>query len=169
LQYLRELPRELRLLNTGGITKVKRDEDERISEYRRTFVQRAVFGGLVRAGPRSRTQKRILVAHGTTRALNEFVRPDTANSMLRTISNEAQADVMISGHAGISFHRTVENTTFVGVGSVGRAADSPAEAEYAIVDWGDPLQVDFGKVEYDASEHLRAAAKIGLPIPSMAY
>jgi predicted phosphodiesterase len=110
---------------------IKRNEqDERANEYRRTFVLRAIMGGAFRA-PVSST-KRVLVVHGSTRALNEFVRGDTAHSILAVLARDIQADVLVTGHAASSFRRDAHGVTFVGVGPV----DGPGVAEFAIVNVG---------------------------------
>lgn len=167
LAYVQSLPRDLRLFRSPSGVQVKRDQqDETVAEYRRTFFARAVFGGLFRSMPS--TGKRVLVVHGSPRALNEVVREDTANSILATIAREAQADVMISGHAGVGFQRSAPGITFVGVGNVSGPHAMPGEAEYAVVDIGESVEVEFSSATYDPTDYERALAAHGLPpgVPS---
>jgi predicted phosphodiesterase len=166
LEYLQQLPRDLRLFPAASGVRVKRDqEDEGTAEYRRNFVTRALFGGLVRTPPR--TARRVLALHGSPRALNEFVRADTANSMLVTIGQAAQADVMLSGHAGTAFEREAAGHVYVGVGSVSGLRSIPGTAEYAIVEIGSEVHTQFEALSYDAAEHERAIDAYGLPSMSL--
>jgi predicted phosphodiesterase len=163
LEYLRGLPQDLRLFQSAAGTEVKRDsEDPLLAEHRRTFFARLLFGGLASRPPRQ-TSKRVMIVHGSPRALNEFVRPDTANSILANIAQTAQADVLVSGHAGIGFERVLQGTTFVGVGSVSGPYASPGEAQYAVVDVAQEVEADFGHVTYDPSDYLHAIVDSGLP------
>ncbi len=158
LAYLQELPRDIRVAPGAGGVAIKRNEqDERASEYRRTFFLRAIMGGAFRA-PVSST-KRVLVVHGSTRALNEFVRGDTANSILAVLARDIQAEVLITGHAAASFRRDGHGVTFVGVGPV----DGPGTAEFAIVNVGSDIEVSFGDTQFDLKGHVESLRVSGLP------
>lgn len=161
--YLRSLPRDLRLTHAASGVQVKRDqEDERTREYRRTFFLRALFGGMIRTTVTS--GKRILVMHGSPRALNEFVREDTANSILATIAREAQADVLITGHAGTSFQRDFDEVTFVGAGSVSGSTAVPGRAEFAIVNVTDDVESEFLSPSYQPRGATTGEAQV-VPFP----
>ena len=158
LEYLRSLPRDIRVAPGGRGVAIKRNiQDERANEYRRTFFLRAIMGGAMRA-PVSPV-KRVLVVHGSTRALNEFVRGDTANSILSTLSRDIQADVLISGHASTSFRRDAHGVTFIGVGPI----DGPGVADFAIVNVGSEVSVCFGQVAFDVAAHVESLRRSGLP------
>lgn len=147
LAYLTGLPRDLTLSPAVGGVQVKADAgDERTNEYRKTFIMRALFGGLARQ-PVS-TTRRIRVMHGSPRALNEIIRGDTANSILQAIARDAQADLLITGHAGVPFRRDVHEMTFIGVGQVSPSFDGPGVAEFAVIQVGQGIDVDFGRAEY---------------------
>jgi predicted phosphodiesterase len=158
LEYLQQLPRDIRVAPGGGGVAIKRNEqDERANEYRRTFFLRAIMGGAFRA-PVSST-KRVLVVHGSTRALNEFVRGDTAHSILAVLARDIQADVLVTGHAASSFRRDAHGVTFVGVGPV----DGPGVAEFAIVNVGSDVEVSFAETPFDLRGHIEALRASGLP------
>jgi predicted phosphodiesterase len=158
LSYLQDLPRDIRVAPGGGGVAIKRnDQDERASEYRRTFFLRAIMGGAFRT-PVS-TSKRVLVAHGSTRALNEFIREDTAHSILSVLARDIQAEVLITGHAATSFHRDAHGVTFIGVGSV----DGPGTAAFAVVNVGSEVEVTFGESRFDLQKHLADLRQSGLP------
>lgn len=157
LTYLQGLPRDIRVLPSGAGVAIKRNEqDERASEYRRTFFLRAIMGGAFRA-PVSPT-KRVLVVHGSPRALNEFVRADTAHSILAVLARDVQADVLITGHAATNFRRDAHGVTFVGVGSV----DGLGTAEFAVVNVGSEVEVTFGEAAFDLDAHAAALQASGL-------
>jgi predicted phosphodiesterase len=161
-EYLEQLPRDLRLSPGASGTRVEANQaDETAAEYKRTFFVRALFGGAFRT-PVS-TSKRVLIVHGSTRALNEFIRADTANSILEAIVRETQADVLVSGHAGVSFRRDAFGIAFVGAGSVSGPYAAPGVAEYAIVTTGDAVEVEFERVDYDVSEETELLRQSGFP------
>ena len=162
LLHLQNLPRDIRLFPGFGGVRVQRNTgDETVNEYRRNYFLRALFGGLVRQ-TRSLT-KRVLLVHGSPRALNEFLREDTANTILQAVMRDASADVVITGHAGSSYHRTVGDVTFVGVGSVSGPRTPVGVAEYAIINVGETVETEFRRVEYDADQHLASLREASLP------
>jgi len=163
LEYLRQLPRDVRLFPLPSGVRVKRDElRKRQSEYGRSLFRRAIFGSLYRPTPER--IKRILVVHGSPRALNERVTGETANSILDTIAREAQTDLLISAHAGAGFMRRAAGMAFIGVGSLSGPHVAAGTGEYALVDVrGDEPIVEFSRVEYDPAQHLAAMESHGLP------
>lgn len=162
LAYLRKLPRDVRLLPGGVRLKVKRDaEDERTAEYRRNFLGRMLLGGMANRTPRE-PFVRVRVTHGSPRSLNEFLRADTANSILATVARDAEADVLVSAHAQVAFQREAHNMTFVGAGSIS-SSFRPGVAEYIILETGRRCDVEFRQVGYDPAEHRRSILESGLP------
>lgn len=156
--YLQQLPRDIRVSPGGDGVAIKRNEqDERASEYRRTFFLRAVMGGAFRAPVSS--SKRVLVVHGSTRALNEFIRDDTAQSILAVLAREIQCDVLITGHAATNFRRDAHGITFIGVGPV----DGPGTAHFAIVNVGSDVEVRFAEASFDVQAHVESLRSSGLP------
>jgi predicted phosphodiesterase len=162
LEYLSGLPRDLRLFRSGMGVRVERNSgDERTREYQRNYFLRALFGGLART-PAS-TAKRILIVHGSPRALNEFVREDTAASILSAVTRDVQTDILISGHAGSAYRRDAGGVTFIGVGPVAGMLAQPGVASYAVVDVFQQIEVQFGSVAYDPGAYLAAVRSSGLP------
>jgi predicted phosphodiesterase len=167
LRYLDELPRDARLFQVGSRTGVKRGvQDEQAAEYRRTFISRALFGNLMttrRPQIGRIPNRRILLVHASPRALNEFIRPDTANSLLDSVLRASnQANVIISGHSGIGFERQARGATFIGVGSVS-GQPATGEAEFAVIDIAQEITVDLRRVEYDAAAHAALIRERGMP------
>lgn len=163
MEYLQNLARDLRLFPMPGSISVKRDvEDDTVSQYRKSFFRRAIFGGLVSDRPLRVRTKRVRVVHGTPRALNEFLREDSANSILATIARDADTDVLVSAHAASPFQKVVERVQFIGVPPVS-GAGRLGRAEYAIVDVGEDVSVGFEAIDYDPEDHILAIGRAGLP------
>ncbi|HZU12909.1 MAG TPA: metallophosphoesterase [Chloroflexota bacterium] len=163
LAYLRDLPRDLRVFEFGPRGQVRRNMRDPDEPSAGGMLMRALFGGLIRDRRPSR-RKQALVAHGTPRALNEYVRADTAVSILETIATVTRADVLISGHGGEGFQREAAGMTFVGAPSVAGPQMPLGEAGYGIVDLGPEITTEFFTVEYDIGEYQRHVAERGLPI-----
>jgi predicted phosphodiesterase len=160
--YLEGLPRTLRLVAGGTGVKVSGSNlDERTEEFRRTYFVRALFGGMFRH-PVS-ASKRVTVLHGSTRALNEFVREDTANSILQAIARDADTDVFISGHPGAEFRREAFGVAFIGVGPVSDVRRGNALGRYAVITTGKEVEVEFGSSHYEPAPFLQALRASGLP------
>jgi predicted phosphodiesterase len=167
LEFLRKLPRDARLFDVPSGVRVKRNTgDERIEEYRRNFWGRALFGGFANRPSRPTTRRvsrRVLLVHGSPRALNEFVRPDTARSILATVRAQAQADVLLTGHAGIGFQQEQDGGIFIGAGSISGPQAQPGIADFAVVDIAADVNVAFGTATYDVVSFRRAILESGLP------
>ena len=160
MAYLRDLPRDIRLFNMpGGVRSQKNAQEQNSREYQRAFFRRSLLGGLHRE--RKAPGRRVLVMHGTPRALNEAVREDTATSILQIVARDLQADVVVGGQAGTSFVRRVDRVTFIGAGTVSGIADGVAS--YSVVNLGETVDVDVRTVEYDGGEYAWAVHNSGLP------
>lgn len=163
LEYIRALPRDLRLLPGGVRVRVEKDvPDERMRDYRKNYMMRTLFGGL--AGTRQPREPflRVRVVHGSPRALSEFVREGTALSLLSTIARDAETDVLVSAHAGEEFLREAHGITFVGLP---RVSDRLAlgRAHYGVLTTSKTASLVGHEVLYDASEYRRALLESGLP------
>ncbi len=162
LRYLLDLPSDLHLEHGPRMRIRKNALDEKSAEYKRSFMTRAMFGGLVSRTPVTGL-KRVRVVHGSMRAKNELVRGDTADSILKNIAENTQSDVVISGHARESFRRDLPATTFVGVGPVDSTFVGLDAAQYAVLDIGKTVEIEFRSVAYDAEAYKRDLERAGLP------
>jgi predicted phosphodiesterase len=166
LKRVENLPQNVRLIGTPRHMTLKRDEpDERLAQARRGML----FGTLLQ--PRSRqprgVTRRILVLHGSPRALNEAIREDTANSILTRLAELARADVVVSGHGGQPFIREHDGVTFVGTGIVSGSRARPEVAEYVVVNVEDDVSFEPRQATYDRGPHVQAILDFGLP-PALA-
>ncbi|GEM_PF-183036 len=175
-EYLQGLPRELRIqVSASGRTAVRvRKTDDSAAEIRKGFLMGSLGGSLLSsararpggAGKRIRPQ-RVLVVHGSPRDTVEYLYPGTAQSVLRTIAQDAQAEIVVYGHTHQPFQQVVNGVAFIGVGSVGRPRGG-GDAEYTIVEVaGTEIDVEFRSVAYDVEAEADAIARSGLP-PEMA-
>ncbi|HZT95951.1 MAG TPA: metallophosphoesterase family protein [Chloroflexota bacterium] len=107
--------------------------------------------------------KRVLLVHASPRDTVEYIYPGTAQSILRAIAENADADIIVFGHAHRASQQIAGSTAFIGVGSVGRSP-VPGQAEYAILEvLGSEIQVEFRSVEYDVESEARAIESTTLP------
>jgi predicted phosphodiesterase len=165
-KHLENLPQNVRLIGTSRHMTLKRDQpDERIAEARRGMFFGTILQPRAR-GPRVPT-RRILVIHGSPRALNEAIREDTATSILERLAESARADVVISAHGGRPFLREVDRVTFVGTGVASGLRAMPEVAEYVVVTIEDDVTLEPRKVTYDRGPHVQAILDFGLP-PALA-
>ena len=162
LSFVRALPRDVRLFPALYGVGVRRDDlQRRLGDERRSLLARTLFGNLARR-PASRV-KQVLVVHGSPRSYHEHVRPDTANSILEVIAREAKTDLLVSGHSGVGFERTVAGMTFIGVASMSGLDAVPGHADYALIEVTDQPRVEFRSALYDPAEQAQAIWTSGLP------
>ncbi len=98
--------------------------------------------------------KRVLMAHGSPRRVNEFLWESTSpDGFLEYVLNEAQADVLFVTHTGIPWARTLPSgKKVINVGAIGRPANNgTTEVDYVTVDTH-TLDVTFHKLAYDHTQ-----------------
>jgi len=109
---------------------------------------------------------RLMITHGSPRSLQESLGVETAEDILREISYQTKANLIVSGHAHVPSYRVVNAVIFVNVGSVGQPRDGDPRAAYALLDI-DPVtgktQALIKRVEYDVDAAVRSLAQRGLP------
>lgn len=167
METLQGTPRDLRLYTAGRGGDIKRNTgDVRRTDDQHTFRSRFTLGTLLseRRPPGPRRVKEVLLVHGTPRAYNEFVREDSANSILERIVGDARADVLITGHSASAFRRDFRATAVVGVGSVSGAQTRPGRATYVILEIGHGVEVDVRIVDYDPAPYVDDMQARGLPM-----
>lgn len=165
-QYLMDLPKESRLrVSASGRTAFKGSKgDERITEYRKNFIMSSLFGGLASTSGRPRINaRRVLLVHATPRDTVEYLYPGTAQSVLRAVSQDAQAEVILFGHTHQGYQQVADGVAFINVPSVGRPRGG-GPAEYAVVEIAGPeIEVEYRTVEYDIEAEIRDIGLTNLP------
>ncbi|GAC1467542.1 MAG: metallophosphoesterase family protein [Chloroflexota bacterium] len=167
MSWLRRVPRDLRLYTGAMGNSIKRNTgDVTLAARERTFLSRFALGTLFSErkplGPKR--IKEVLLVHGSPRALNEFLRHDTADSIASRLAHDARADVVVTGHSGVCFRRDMPSTVMVGAGSLSGAQVQPGTAQYSVVSVQDTLDVEFRSVTYNAERYRRAMQTHGLPL-----
>jgi predicted phosphodiesterase len=95
---------------------------------------------------------RLLLCHGSPRRMNEFLWESTTSShFLEHLAAEHQADVILTTHTGIKWHRLLsDDRHFVNVGVLGRPEnDGHVNVWYAVLEARPDFTVEFVPVEYD--------------------
>lgn len=105
-------------------------------------------------------QYRLLLCHGSPRRTNEFLWESTTSSaFLDYLLDAHRADVTLTTHTGIKWHRRLANDRhFINVGVLGRPEnDGKTNVWYTLVSAEPELRVEFVPVHYD---HERLAAEM---------
>lgn len=105
-----------------------------------------------------------LLTHGGPAAIDETIGPDTPVERLRELASMTNAAIILFGHTHLPFSKTVDRTTFINPGSVGRPEGQDPRASYATLEiTNDGMKVGFHKVSYDIERLSRAIHAAGLP------
>jgi predicted phosphodiesterase len=103
---------------------------------------------------------RVLMCHGSPRKMNEFLWESTCSThFLESLCDDYQADIILTTHTGIKWHRQLSNDRhFVNVGVLGRPEnDGRTNVWFALLESRPELRVEFVLVAYD---HDRLAAEM---------
>ncbi len=107
-----------------------------------------------------------LALHGGTSQNNRFIfKSDTA--ALHEEAENAQADIVFAGHAGIPFITRIAKTTWVNAGVIGVPAnDGTQNGWYALVDANDTgVRISLRRMAYDYQSAAEAIRQAGHAIP----
>ncbi|MEX1211325.1 MAG: metallophosphoesterase family protein [Balneolaceae bacterium] len=120
----------------------------------------------------------ILLAHGSTRRINEYLLEEHDERDLLSMMIEARADVLAVGHTHKPYHRILtdehgRHRHVINTGSVGKPKDGDPRAGYVLLEWAPPLNrqqpdslsVQFIRLPYDIESTARAIEKSPLPDP----
>lgn len=111
---------------------------------------------------------KVLVVHGSPRALNEYLFENTPDDYLNTLLQESNTDILICGHTHLPYHKALPNGHVINVGSVGKPKHGDPNALYALIDIKENgieknISVKFIKVPYDYEAVARAIENSELP------
>lgn len=104
--------------------------------------------------------RRVLMAHGSPRRVNEFLwESTTPTPFLQKLMDEHTADVLLCTHTGIQWRRDLpDGRVFVNVGAIGRPPnDGRTDVWYALLTAEPTLDVELVPVTYD---HARLASEM---------
>jgi putative phosphoesterase len=105
----------------------------------------------------------IVLAHGSTRSVNEYVLEDLPESYVLEMMTEAKADILCVGHSHLSYHRIIGNKQVINIGSVGKPKDGNPMGCYVLLTITTKIQVDFIRFAYDVEKAALAILKSPLP------
>lgn len=95
---------------------------------------------------------RLLLCHGSPRRMNEFLWESTCSThFLEHLTREHDADVILTTHTGIKWHRRLsDDRHFINVGVLGRPEnDGRTNVWYTLVEDRPELHIQFVPVTYD--------------------
>jgi predicted phosphodiesterase len=117
----------------------------------------------------------IVLAHGSTRSIDEYVLDDTDEAYVLEMMKDAKADILCVGHSHKPYHRIIAtNDNFkhiVNIGSVGKPKDGNPMGCYVILNINenssvtdkDSVRVEFIRVAYDVDKAGKAIGASPLP------
>ncbi|MBD1364549.1 metallophosphoesterase family protein [Mucilaginibacter sp. ZT4R22] len=117
----------------------------------------------------------VVLAHGSTRSVDEYVLEDMDEAYLTEMMKEADADILCVGHSHKPYHRIINTKGkfkhVINLGSVGKPKDGNPDGCYVMLtltdnstaDDKDSINVEFIRVPYDVETAARAIENSLLP------
>jgi putative phosphoesterase len=105
---------------------------------------------------------RLLMVHGSPDSMDEHLGPETPEPRLKSIADDAGADVIITGHSHRQMSRSTGKVRFINPGSVGRQDDGNPLASYVTMRLR-PFRASLHRVPYDTKGAAKAVREAGLP------
>nr|WP_067054252.1 YfcE family phosphodiesterase [Mucilaginibacter sp. L294] len=105
----------------------------------------------------------IVLAHGSTRSINEYVLEELDEAYVLDMMAEAKADVLCVGHSHLPYHRIIGEKHVINIGSVGKPKDGNPEGCYVIINIDEQIKVEFIRFPYDVEKAATAIEASPLP------
>jgi predicted phosphodiesterase len=119
----------------------------------------------------------LVLAHGSTRSIDEYVLVDTAEQYLLQMMEEADADLLFVGHSHKPFHRVLKTENgktkhVINIGSVGKPKDGDPRGCYVLLTLNEnspvteqeSIEVSFIRFDYDIERAAMAIENSLLPV-----
>jgi putative phosphoesterase len=107
---------------------------------------------------------KIAITHGSPRdPLNEYIYPDTAEFILRSLVEDSGGSILLLGHTHVPFVRKFDSMLLGNPGGVGQPRDGDARASYAILEPFAEPEFQIHRVVYDVDAAARRIIAAGLP------
>ncbi len=133
---------------------------ERLSNEDLAFLADLPFSQRIEAAP----GHELLVVHANPRNLEDAIKPDMAEPLVRPLLEGVAADVVAFGHYHVPFTRRLDPWTLVDVASVGMPRDGDRRAVYVTLTWdGAAWQVEHHRVPFDIEAVARDYRAVGFP------
>jgi len=132
----------------------------RLSEDDMTFLADLPFEQRLEVAP----GHGLLVVHANPRDLEQAIKPDTPEAILRPLLETVDAEVLAFGHYHVPFVRQLDQLTLVDVGSVGMPRDGDRRAAYAVLTWdGRHWQIEHRRVPFAIEAVAQDLVTVGYP------
>lgn len=117
----------------------------------------------------------MVLAHGSTRSIDEYVLIDTDEAYVLELMQEANADILCVGHSHKPYHRVIFDGNgakkhIINTGSVGKPKDGNPKGGYVLLTLepnisgsGDHIGVEFLRFDYDIEKAAKAIEDSPLP------
>ncbi|QEC77012.1 metallophosphoesterase family protein [Mucilaginibacter ginsenosidivorax] len=118
----------------------------------------------------------VMLAHGSTRSVDEYVLEDFDEAYVLAMMDEANADILCVGHSHKPYHRVIKASDqnfkhVINIGSVGKPKDGNPDVCYVIlslnkksgVSNNNGIHVEFIRTSYDVETAAAAIEKSPLP------
>jgi putative phosphoesterase len=105
----------------------------------------------------------IVLAHGSTHSINEYVLEDLDENYVLEMMSEAKAEILCVGHSHLPYHRIIGNNHVVNIGSVGKPKDGNPNGCYVILTIDEDIKVDFVRFSYNVEKAAKAVESSPLP------
>jgi predicted phosphodiesterase len=132
----------------------------RLGESEIAFVRDLPFEQRLEVAP----GHKLLVVHANPRDLEEPIKPDNPDEMIRPMLRGVTAEIVAFGHYHVPFVRKLDQWTLVDVASVGMPRDGDQRAVYAVLTWdAGAWRVEHHRVPFDIQAVARDYAAVGYP------
>ena len=106
----------------------------------------------------------LLVVHANPRDLEEPIKPDGAEALIRPLLEGVTAEVVAFGHYHVPFMRRLDRWILVDVASVGMPRDGDQRAVYATLTWErGAWRIEHHRVPFDIEAVARDYTDVGFP------
>jgi len=105
-----------------------------------------------------------LLVHGSPRAINEYLHPETPADYLEGLLAECGADLLICGHTHRPYVKRLSNGWLINCGSAGRPLHGSPNATYAVLEIrGGEVWAEIVEVPYNYEDTAVEIEESGLP------
>lgn len=117
----------------------------------------------------------VVLAHGSTRSIDEYLLEDTDETYLLDMMAKAKADILCVGHSHKPYHRILKTKNgfkhVINIGSVGKPKDGNPDGRYVMLTItdnsslleNDSIKAEFIRVAYDVERAAKAIEDSPLP------
>ncbi|MFK5971680.1 MAG: metallophosphoesterase family protein [Flavobacteriaceae bacterium] len=111
-------------------------------------------------------QERIMVVHGSTNMVSEFIFESTPIARKKKSFETLESDVIIAGHSGLPFHQKLENKLWINAGAIGMPANDGTPRTWCVLMQKTEKGIEYAyhKIVYDFKKAHKNMVSERLPI-----